>query len=277
MEEIPHSSSAPPLGFNILSAENPPQEPTPLVVNNGLAIPEPDPDPYCTGYSSCCPSTAADTGSSSLDQEVNAEAGLPQSGSGGCALTEAPVRASCKRKKLVCGSSSQRSTSEFDLVELMHVLVQSDPSSDDIKPPTGSTDREIIDFLKSKGRFKPDRTEVNLRLGEQDQMAPKAVRSYVTTKQMIADQKTHLGYWKEKPVELILRDGEASGILLLDWVYHGLKRTFQFHRYDGTKTNWFMHEYIPTNPCGFDLFMEVRIVHILAPEPLICFDSFVFL
>jgi hypothetical protein len=101
MEEIPHSSSAPPLGFNILSAENPPQEPTPLVVNNGLAMPEPDPDPYCTGYSSCCPSTAADTGSSSLDQEVNAGAGLQQSGGGGGALTEAPVRGSSKRKKLV--------------------------------------------------------------------------------------------------------------------------------------------------------------------------------
>ena len=50
----------------------------------------------------------------------------------------------------------------------------------------------------------------------------------------------------------------------LGWVhlYAGLKKTFRFQTYDGTKTNWFMDEYIPMKSWGFDLYMEVRIVHI---------------
>jgi hypothetical protein len=109
--------------------ENPPREPTTPVVNVGLAMPEPDRDPYSTGVTSCpSASAAADTGNSSLDQQVNAGAGLPQSGGGG-ALTEAPVRASWKRKRLVCGSSSQRSTPEFDSPELEAGLIQSDTTS----------------------------------------------------------------------------------------------------------------------------------------------------
>jgi hypothetical protein len=152
-----------------------------------------------TGDTSC-PSTAADTGSSSLDQDFNAGTGLPQSGGGGGggggrALAETPVRVSCKRKKLVCGSSSQRSTPpEFNLVESEAGLIQSDPSSTDIKPPTGSTDIEIIRFLKREESFMPRGKEVNLSLGEQDQMSPKAARSYVTTVEMMPDQKAHLGY-----------------------------------------------------------------------------------
>ena len=59
----------------------------------------------------------------------------------------------------------------------------------------------------------------------------------------------------------------------LGWVhlYAGLKKTFRFQTYDGTKTNWFMDEYIPMKSWGFDLYMEVRIVHILAPEPFLYF------
>ena len=85
-------------------------------------------------------------GISSPDLEVNTGPGLPQSGGG--ALTEAPVGGSGERKRVVCGSSSQqRSTPEFNLEELEAGLVQSDPSYSDSKPPTGSTDPEIIDFL----------------------------------------------------------------------------------------------------------------------------------
>ena len=59
----------------------------------------------------------------------------------------------------------------------------------------------------------------------------------------------------------------------LGWVhlYAGLKKTFRFQTYDGTKTNWFMDEYIPMKSWGFDLYMEVRIVHILPPEPFLYF------
>jgi hypothetical protein len=104
----------------------------------------------------------------------------------------------------------------------------------------------------------PDGKEVNVSLGKQDQMVPKAVRRYATTVEMMPDQKTHLGYWKEKQVKS-LREEESGGILWLYFRCAGLKRTFQFHKYDGTQTNWFMHEYIPTDRWGIDIFMEVHI------------------
>ena len=97
----------------------------------------------------------------------------------------------------------------------------------------------------------------------QDQTAPVAARSYVTTLQMMTDQYTHLGYWKEKQVKTV-------GILP-QFVIHGIRKIFQFHKNDGTTMNWFMHEYVPTGYWGTDLFMEVKIVRILAPEPLLCF------
>jgi hypothetical protein len=118
------------------------------------------------------------------------------------------------------------------------------------------------------------RRKVNHSLAEEDQTAPKAVRSYVTTAYMMPDQKPHgIGYWKEKQIEAVHRDGFVGRLASL---YVGLKMTFQFHTYNGTKTNWFMHEYIPTEyisteSFGCELFLQVRFVHILAPESLLCF------
>ncbi|CAD6267279.1 unnamed protein product [Miscanthus lutarioriparius] len=252
MEEINAAlTSTAAVNDNILSVENPPREPTTPVVNVGLAMPGPDRDPYSTGVTSCpSASAAADTGSRSPDLEVNAAVGLPQSGGGG-ALTEAPVRASSKRK---CLNSS---STEAD-------LVRSDPSSayvnyptgidyrgitrqerfTDIKPPDGSTPFDIIQFLK------------RACLAEQDQTAPEAHRRYVTNMPMMPGRnKRHHGaggYWLEKAdLEVVRKRGGSNSV----WNYIvGIKRTFQFHTSNGKETNWFMDEYIPTDHWGMDLY-----------------------
>ena len=104
---------------------------------------------------------------------------------------------------------------------------------------------------------------MNRSHAEQDQSGPRASRSYPHTVEMIPDHSSHLGYWKEKEEEVKTVHGFElrRGTSWPDayYQYHGLKVTFQFHRYDGTITNWFMHEYIPTDQSwGNDLYLEVK-------------------
>lgn len=157
-------------------------------------------------------------------------------------------------------ASQQRSAPEISLEELEAGLVQSDPTYSDSKPPSGSTNEQIIDFLRTSKEQEQvaDGKEVNSSRAEQDQWGPRASRRYLTTVEMILYQNAHLGYWKEKKVET--HGSHLDRGTSWPQEYYGLKVTFQFHRCDGGKTNWFMHDYIPTESWGIDMYLKVRIV-----------------